>query len=132
MAARPLLFTPVELRGVKLRNRFVISLVCNYPAIDDHINDLHLVHLGKFAQGGAGMVFTGAAAVDEHRRITHGTSVCDLTGTYSALHNPNRPLYAEAQLGRQGHFESWPVQYGWWLNQRHQAMSRQETEQAAA
>ena len=35
-------------------------------------NDWHLVHLGKFAQGGAGIVFTEAAAVQRRGRITHG------------------------------------------------------------
>ena len=83
MAARPLLFTPTELRGVKLKNRIVISPMCNYSAIDGHINDWHVVHLGKFAQGGAGIVFTEAAAVEEQGRITHG----DL-GIWSDEHVP--------------------------------------------
>jgi 2,4-dienoyl-CoA reductase-like NADH-dependent reductase (Old Yellow Enzyme family) len=83
MATRPLLFTPTELRSVKLKNRIVISPMCNYSAIDGHINDWHVVHLGKFAQGGAGLVFTEAAAVEEHGRITHG----DL-GIWSDEHVP--------------------------------------------
>ncbi len=72
MATRPLLFTPVELRGVKLKNRIVISPMCTYSAKDGLVNDWHLVHLGKLAQGGAGLVFTEAAAVEAHGRITHG------------------------------------------------------------
>jgi 2,4-dienoyl-CoA reductase-like NADH-dependent reductase (Old Yellow Enzyme family) len=72
MATSPLLFTPIELRGVKLRNRIVISPMCTYSAKDGLVNDWHLVHLGKLAQGGAGLVFTEAAAVEPHGRITHG------------------------------------------------------------
>ena len=83
MAARPLLFTGTELRGVKLKNRIVISPMCNYSAIDGHVNDWHLVHLGKFAQGGAGIVFTEAAAVEETGRITHGD-----VGIWSDEHVP--------------------------------------------
>ncbi|MGD8790766.1 MAG: hypothetical protein PVH05_14905, partial [Burkholderiales bacterium] len=72
MAAHPLLFTPTELRGVKLKNRIVISPMCTYSARDGFVNDWHLVHLGKLAQGGAGLVFTEAAAVQANGRITHG------------------------------------------------------------
>lgn len=72
MATRPLLFTPTELRGVTLKNRIVISPMCTYSAKDGFVNDWHLVHLGKLAQGGAGLVFTEAAAVEMHGRITHG------------------------------------------------------------
>ncbi len=72
MATRPLLFTPTELHGVTLKNRIVISPMCTYSARDGFVNDWHLVHLGKMAQGGAGLVFTEAAAVEMHGRITHG------------------------------------------------------------
>ena len=72
MATRPLLFTPTELRGVNIRNRIVISPMCTYSAKDGFVDDWHLVHLGKLAQGGAGLIFTEAAAVEESGRITHG------------------------------------------------------------
>ncbi len=68
----PLLFQPIELRGVRLRNRIVISPMCQYSAQDGHVTDWHLVHLGKFAQGGAGVVFVEATAVERRGRITHG------------------------------------------------------------
>jgi len=68
----PLLFQPIELRGVRLRNRIVISPMCQYSAQDGHVTDWHLVHLGKFAQGGAGAVFVEATAVERRGRITHG------------------------------------------------------------
>ena len=68
----PLLFQPLELRGVRLRNRIVVSPMCQYSAQDGHVSDWHLVHLGKFAQGGAGVVFVEATAVEKRGRITHG------------------------------------------------------------
>ncbi len=70
--ANPLLFQPVELRGLRPRNRIVISPMCQYSAQDGHVSDWHLVHLGKFAQGGAGIVFVEATAVERRGRITHG------------------------------------------------------------
>lgn len=72
MNSRPLLFQPIELRGVRARNRCVLSPMCQYSAEDGFVNDWHFVHLGKFAQGGAGIVFTEAAAVESIGRITHG------------------------------------------------------------
>jgi 2,4-dienoyl-CoA reductase-like NADH-dependent reductase (Old Yellow Enzyme family) len=72
MADRPLLFTPIALRGVTLKNRIVVSPMCQYSAVDGRANDWHLVHLGRFALGGAAMVFTEATAVEARGRITHG------------------------------------------------------------
>jgi len=66
------LFEPLQIRGLNIPNRLVISPMCQYSAGDGLANDWHLVHLGKFAQGGAGIVFTEAAAVQRRGRITHG------------------------------------------------------------
>jgi 2,4-dienoyl-CoA reductase-like NADH-dependent reductase (Old Yellow Enzyme family) len=67
-----MLFEPLQLREVTLRNRIVVSPMCQYSAKDGHVADWHLVHLGKFAQGGAGAVFVEATAVEKRGRITHG------------------------------------------------------------
>jgi 2,4-dienoyl-CoA reductase-like NADH-dependent reductase (Old Yellow Enzyme family) len=67
-----LLFAPLRLREVEAKNRIVVSPMCQYSARDGHVGDWHLVHLGKFAQGGAGIVFTEATAVESRGRITHG------------------------------------------------------------
>lgn len=75
MTAKPShskLFTPIRLRDVTLRNRAVVSPMCQYSAHDGLANDWHLVHLGQFAMGGFGLVFTEAAAVAAEGRITHG------------------------------------------------------------
>ena len=71
-AAVPLLFSPLSLRGVTLRNRIVVSAMCQYSADDGVANDWHLVNAGKFAQGGAGLVFLEATSVLGDGRITHG------------------------------------------------------------
>lgn len=72
MTASPSLFSPIKIRDLTITNRVVISPMCQYSAGDGMANDWHLVHLGKFAQGGAGIVFTEAAAVQRRGRITHG------------------------------------------------------------
>ena len=68
----PLLFSPISLRGLTLRNRTVLAPMCQYSADDGVANDWHMVHLGKFATGGFGAVMTEAAAVQARGRITHG------------------------------------------------------------
>ncbi|HZM35189.1 MAG TPA: NADH:flavin oxidoreductase/NADH oxidase [Burkholderiales bacterium] len=70
--SQPLLFQPIALRDVRARNRIVVSPMCQYSAEDGYVTDWHLVHLGKFAQGGAGVVFVEATAVEKRGRITHG------------------------------------------------------------
>ena len=82
-SSQPRLFTPFRLRGVALKNRVVISPMCQYSSADGFANDWHLVQLGRFALGGAGLIFTEAAAVSAEGRITHG----DL-GIWSDKHIP--------------------------------------------
>ena len=67
----PLLFTPMTLRGVTARNRIVVSPMSQYAAVDAAPTDWHLVHLGKFAMGGAGIVFVEETAVEERARKTY-------------------------------------------------------------
>jgi 2,4-dienoyl-CoA reductase-like NADH-dependent reductase (Old Yellow Enzyme family) len=67
-----MLFDRIKLREVEARNRIVISPMCQYSAQDGLVTDWHLVHLGKFAQGGAGIVFVEATAIEKRGRITHG------------------------------------------------------------
>ena len=67
-----MLFDEIRIRDIRIRNRIVVSPMCQYSAEDGHVTDWHLVHLGKFAQGGAGVVFVEATAVEKRGRITHG------------------------------------------------------------
>jgi 2,4-dienoyl-CoA reductase-like NADH-dependent reductase (Old Yellow Enzyme family) len=64
------LFSPLRLREIELRNRIVVSPMCEYSAKDGHPQAWHLVHLGSRAIGGAGLVFTEASAVEERGRIS--------------------------------------------------------------
>lgn len=65
-----LLFEPIKIRGIELKNRIVVSPMCQYSSEDGFANDWHLVHLGTRAVGGAGLVFTEATAVSAEGRIT--------------------------------------------------------------
>ena len=69
--ARPLLLEPMTLRGLTARNRIVVSPMSQYAAVDAAPTDWHLVHLGKFAMGGAGIVFVEETAVEERARKTY-------------------------------------------------------------
>src|ERR1700675_4456417 len=65
-----LLLSPLTIRGVTLRNRIVISPMCQYSSVDGFANDWHLVHLGSRAVGGAALVMQEATAVSPEGRIT--------------------------------------------------------------
>jgi 2,4-dienoyl-CoA reductase-like NADH-dependent reductase (Old Yellow Enzyme family) len=64
------LLQPVSLGALTLRNRIVVSPMCEYSAPDGVPTDWHLVHLGSRAVGGAGLVFTEATAVSPEGRIS--------------------------------------------------------------
>jgi 2,4-dienoyl-CoA reductase-like NADH-dependent reductase (Old Yellow Enzyme family) len=65
-----LLLSPLTLRGTTFRNRIFVSPMCQYSSVDGHPQDWHLVHLGSFARGGAGLVLTEATAVTPEGRIS--------------------------------------------------------------
>ena len=65
-----LLFAPLTLRGLTLRNRIGVAPMCQYSSVDGFANDWHLVHLGAFATGGAGLVISEATAVVPEGRIS--------------------------------------------------------------
>ncbi len=67
-----MLFDPLTIRGVTLRNRIAVSPMCQYSAEEGHANDWHLVHLGSRAVGGAGLVVFEATAVEARGRISPG------------------------------------------------------------
>ena len=68
--SKSLLFSPIQLSGVTVPNRIFVSPMCQYSSEDGFSNDWHLVHLGSRAVGGAGLIFTEAAAVLPEGRIT--------------------------------------------------------------
>src|SRR5580765_4001134 len=67
----PKLFTPIELGGITLPNRIVVSPMCQYSARDGRMTDWHLMHLGQYACSGAGLFVVEATGVTPEGRITH-------------------------------------------------------------
>ncbi|MGF7160386.1 2,4-dienoyl-CoA reductase-like NADH-dependent reductase (Old Yellow Enzyme family) [Rhodoligotrophos appendicifer] len=66
------LFSPFTLRGMTVANRIAVSPMCQYSAVDGSATDWHLMHYGKFALAGAGLVILEATHVEARGRITHG------------------------------------------------------------
>lgn len=64
------LFSPLTIKNTTLKNRIVISPMCQYSAEDGFANDWHLVHLGSRASGGAGLIIQEATAVSPEARIS--------------------------------------------------------------
>jgi 2,4-dienoyl-CoA reductase-like NADH-dependent reductase (Old Yellow Enzyme family) len=75
------LFTPLRIRELELKNRIVVSPMCEYSAVDGHPQPWHMVHLGSRAVGGAALVLTEATAVEAIGRISPAD-----TGIYSDAH----------------------------------------------
>ncbi|WP_407702868.1 NADH:flavin oxidoreductase/NADH oxidase [Thiobacillus sedimenti] len=65
-----MLFSPVSLGTLTLRNRIVISPMCQYSADAGRATDWHLIHLGHLALSGAGLMFIEATAVAPEGRIS--------------------------------------------------------------
>ena len=66
------LFSPLKIKNIILKNRIVMSPMCQYSSIDGYANDWHMVHLGTRAAGGTGLIFTEATAVSPEGRISPG------------------------------------------------------------
>jgi 2,4-dienoyl-CoA reductase-like NADH-dependent reductase (Old Yellow Enzyme family) len=64
------LFSPLTINGITLRNRVVVPPMCQYSAADGMASDWHLVHYGSIAAGGAGTVIVEATAISPEGRIT--------------------------------------------------------------
>lgn len=67
------LFSPLTIRSMTLRNRIMVSPMCQYSAQEDACaTDWHLVHLGSRAVGGAGLVMVEATSVESRGRLSLG------------------------------------------------------------
>lgn len=71
-SSEPLLFTSINIRGLEIPNRIVVSPMAQYSAVNGYPVPFHLVHYGKFALGGAGLIILEEAAVTREGRITNG------------------------------------------------------------
>ncbi|KAF5667306.1 NADPH dehydrogenase [Fusarium heterosporum] len=68
------LFTPLQVRGLHLQNRIAVSPMGTFSAIDGHLTDFHLVHLGSYALKGAALIVVEATAVAPNGRVSTGDS----------------------------------------------------------
>src|SRR4051812_48417145 len=86
----PALFQPLTVRGRTLPNRLFVAPMCQYSVDDGLVGDYHLVHLGRFALGGFGLVIVEATAVTADGRISHGD-----VGLWSDEHIPGLARIAD-------------------------------------
>ena len=70
----PKLFTPITFRGLIVRNRIVASPMCQYHSVDGGPTDWQMVHVGRMAVGGAGVVFGEETAVEDIGRKTYASA----------------------------------------------------------
>ncbi|MES2829014.1 MAG: NADPH dehydrogenase NamA [Bacteroidota bacterium] len=66
------LFSPITIKNITLKNRIVVSPMCQYSCEDGFATDWHLVHLGSRAVGGAALIMQEATAVSPEGRISPG------------------------------------------------------------
>jgi 2,4-dienoyl-CoA reductase-like NADH-dependent reductase (Old Yellow Enzyme family) len=66
------LFSSLIIKNITLKNRIVMSPMCQYTSKDGFSNDWHMVHLGSRAVGGTGLIIAEATAVSPEGRITPG------------------------------------------------------------
>ncbi len=109
-----LLFSPLTLRDLTLRNRTVVAPMCQYSAQHGLANDWHFVHLGRFALGGFGLVILEATGVTPEGRISYGDlglwndeQVAPLTHIVDFLHAEGAA--AGIQLAHAGRKASTPI-----------------------
>src|ERR1700741_1073063 len=60
----PLLFEPIALRDVTLKNRVVVAPMHQYSAVKCFATDWHLMNAGRYAAGGAGLVIMESTKVE--------------------------------------------------------------------
>lgn len=138
-----LLFSPLKIKSLTLKNRIVVSPMCEYSAIDGFASNWHLVHLGSRAVGGAGLVIAEATAISPEGRI----SIADL-GIWKDEHidklreitkfiseNGSVPGIQLAHAGRKASFDiPWknvtqlPIEDGGWQTVAPSALAFNETD----
>lgn len=67
----PLLFQPFSIKNLTIPNRIVVAPMCQFSSKDGFMGDYHLVHLGQFALGGAGLILIEATAVEGTHSCRH-------------------------------------------------------------
>jgi NADPH2 dehydrogenase len=142
------LFSPIELRGLKLKNRIMVSPMCQYSAVGGEATDWHFTHINTLALSGAAMFCIEATHVEAIGRITPGCLGLYNDATEAAL----RPILAAARkhsraaiamqlahAGRKGSsYRPWeggqqmPLANGGWQTFAPSALAHKEGETAPA
>jgi 2,4-dienoyl-CoA reductase-like NADH-dependent reductase (Old Yellow Enzyme family) len=112
------LFSPLKIRETLLKNRIIVSPMCQYSALEGVANDWHLVHLGSRAVGGASLVFVEATGVVMEGRISYGCLALENSTQKEAFINITKFIKSQnsipgiqlAHSGRKGEGE-WDI-YG--------------------
>jgi 2,4-dienoyl-CoA reductase-like NADH-dependent reductase (Old Yellow Enzyme family) len=87
------LFSPLQLRGLSLSNRIMVSPMCQYSAVDGAATDWHFTHINSLSLSGAAMFCIEATHVEAIGRITHGCLGLYDDATEAAL----RPILASVR-----------------------------------
>src|SRR5664279_3139333 len=66
------LFSPIQLRSLALKNRIMVAPMCQYSAVNGEATDWHFTHINNLALSGASMFRIAATAVEATGRITPG------------------------------------------------------------
>lgn len=119
------LFSPLTLRSLTLRNRAVVAPMCQYSSQHGFANDYHLVHLGRFALGGFGLVILEATGVLPEARISYGDlglwsdeHIAPLARIVDFLHDHGAA--AAIQLAHAGRKASTPIAWRGGFNETEQ------------
>jgi 2,4-dienoyl-CoA reductase-like NADH-dependent reductase (Old Yellow Enzyme family) len=87
------LFSPIQLRDLKLANRIMVAPMCQYSAVDGSATDWHFTHINSLALSGAAMFCIEATGVEAIGRITPGC-----LGLYSDANEAAlKPIIASAR-----------------------------------
>ena len=124
-----LLFKPLQIRGVQLKNRIVLSPMLTYSAVDGDVGDWHLMHLGKYEHAeriwrDAGIMTMAVGHIihaDQAEAILQGGRADLVAIGREMLHNPNWPIDAAQKLGVASGFAQAPPPYAYWLEKRAQS-----------
>lgn len=123
------LFSPFSIKSVTLKNRIVVSPMCQYSSVDGFASDWHLVHLGSRAVGGAALIISEATAVSPEGRISPDdlgiwkeehieklkqiTAFIESQGSVPAIQLAHAGRKASTYSGWKGHGYVFPENGGW-------------------
>ena len=80
----PMLFEPLAIRDVTLKNRVVVSPMHQYSAVKGFATDWHLMNAGRYAAGGAGLVFIESTKVERRGSARSAISACGTMRSFPA------------------------------------------------